>query len=62
MLAVAWSHSMPTEGFFTSFYTDEQVESFREIKKIKNSISIISTRFSEMDTMSDIAADNLHKK
>ena len=62
MLLVAWNHSMPTEGFFTVFYTDEQVELFRTISEIKNTSSKISTRFFEVGTMTSITADDLHKQ
>lgn len=48
ILGLLWSHSAPTSGWATFFYTDAQVENFKQLDDIKESIDNIQKTFASI--------------
>jgi hypothetical protein len=48
---VAWDNSAPTEGFWTLFYTDRQVEVFKEIESINATLDNIQATVEKTSSM-----------
>lgn len=61
ILSLAWTNSKPTEGWGTLFYTDEQIEVFKEIEKINELSQLIVERMGIDDgkQFHSIKRDNL---